>query len=217
MQLSVKGKQVDVGDTLRQHVEKSLSEIVSKYFNAPLDAQVTFSREAHMFRADIQVHARRGITLQSSALSGDAYPAFDEAAGRMATRLRRYKSRLRDHHQQQQQDRAEQEAIIASSFVLHGHQDTHEEEIAENPVVVAEMTTPIDTLAVSEAVMRLDLGDLPALMFRNRANGGLNMIYRRTDGHIGWIDPSQNVAVNKPAQSAASGATKPAAKTAINK
>lgn len=187
MQLSVKGKQIDVGDALRQHVETQLGEIVGKFFGDGLEAQVTFSREAHLFRADITVHAGRGITLQSNGSAAEPYPAFDQAAERVAERLRRYKNRLKKHHQEH---RAE-DALIAQAFVLNPEQDEAADAAGDNPVVVAEMTTPIDTLTVSEAVMRLDLGDLPALLFRNRAHGQLNMVYRRADGHIGWVDPSQ--------------------------
>ncbi|MDX2028515.1 MAG: ribosome-associated translation inhibitor RaiA [Alphaproteobacteria bacterium] len=188
MQLSVKGKQINVGDALRSHVESQLKDITGKYFNSPLDAHVTFSREAHMFRADIAVHAGRGILLQSNASANEPYPAFDMAASRMANRLRRYKTRIKSHHQDT--DRRD-EALMANSFVLHGEDESPEETAGDNPVVVAEMTTPIESLTVSEAVMRLDLGDLPALMFTNRKHGRLNMIYRRPDGHIGWVDPSQ--------------------------
>ncbi len=188
MQLSVKGKQINVGEALRQHVETKLSEIVGKFFGDTLEAQVTFSREAHLFRADLTVHAGRNLTLQSNGSADEAYPAFDLAADRIAERLRRHRNRLKKHHQEA---RAE-EALMAQSFVLNAEQADISETGADNPVVVAEMTTPIEMLTVSEAVMRLDLGDLPALMFRNRAHGGLNMIYRRADGHIGWVDPSQN-------------------------
>ena len=188
MQLSVKGKQIDVGDALRTHVETRLNEAVSKYFSQGLDAHVTFSREAHMFRADIMVHAGRGITLQSNALASEPYPAFDMAAERMAKRLRRHKKRLVDLHHEPKAD----EAVLAQAYVLHG--EDHEDSANDNPVVVAEMTTPIETLSVSEAVMRLDLGDLSALMFHNRGHGGLNMIYRRPDGHIGWVDPANGQA-----------------------
>ncbi|MGE3622812.1 MAG: ribosome-associated translation inhibitor RaiA [Bdellovibrionales bacterium] len=188
MQLSVKGKQIDVGDALRQHVEAQLKDIIGKYFSDSLDAHVTFSREAHMFRADIAVHAGRGILLQSNAAASEPYPAFDMAAGRIAHRLRRYKSKLKhhDHHT------VRNEAFVANAFVLKGEEHDKEEEAAANPVVVAEMTTPIETLTVSEAVMRMDLGDLPALMFKSRSHGGFNMIYRRPDGNIGWIDPTHN-------------------------
>jgi len=187
MQLSVKGKQIDVGEALRQHVESQLSELVGKFFVDSLEAQVTFSREAHLFRADITVHAGRGITLQSNGSAVEPYPAFDQAAERMAERLRRHKKRLNKHHQETR----ENEALMAQAFVLNAEQEDSGE--SDNPVVVAEMTTSIDMLTVSEAVMRLDLADLPALLFRNRAHGGLNMIYRRTDGHIGWVDPTQTV------------------------
>lgn len=197
MQLSVKGKQIDVGDALRLHVESQLKEIVGKYFSDSLEAHVTFSREAHLFRADITVHAGRGIVLQSNASAAEPYPAFDVAAERIAARLRRYKTRIKDHH-----DSSPKEvSLMAQVSVLHAEDDSKTEEANDNPVIVAEMTAPIETLTVSEAVMRLDLGDLPALMFRSRAHGGLNMIYRRADGHIGWVDPSQNVAT-KPAAKA---------------
>lgn len=187
MQLSVKGKQIDVGDALRTHVQEKLGEVVGKFFGDSLDAQVTFSREAHMFRADITVHAGRGITLQSNASAGEPYPAFDQAADRMSERLRRHKNRLKKHHQ----DTAPAaEAMVAQTFVLNAEQADMPEAGADNPLVIAEMTTPIETLTVSQAVMRLDLGDLPALMFRNKAHGGLNMLYRRADGNLGWVDPA---------------------------
>lgn len=189
MQLSVKGKQIDVGDALREHVSAQLQEIVGKFFSDSIEAQVTFSREAHLFRADITVHAGRGITLQSNGSASEPYPAFDQAAERMAERLRRHKNRLKKHHQESRTE----EALMAQAFVLNAEQGDSAETGADNPVVVAEMTTPIEILTVSEAVMRLDLGDMPALMFRNRAHGGFNMLYRRTDGHIGWVDPTQTV------------------------
>jgi len=200
MQLSVKGKQIDVGDALRNHVEAQLKEITSKYFSETLDAQVTFSREAHLFRADITVHAGRGILLQANANADEPYPAFDQAASRIAQRLRRYKNKIKHHNHESVR---QEEALMANAFVLHGEDHDREEKANDNPVVVAEMTTPIETLTVSEAVMRLDLGDLPALMFRNRANNGMNMIYRRADGHIGWVDPIHGLILTPPQQAKA--------------
>ncbi len=192
MQLSVKGKQIDVGDALRSHVEAQLKDITGKYFSDSLDAHVTFSREAHLFRADIAVHAGRGILLQANASAGEPYPAFDKAAARIAGRLRRYKNKIKHHHHEN--GRAQAEAMMANAFVLHAEEHDREEETHDNPVVVAEMNTPIESLTASEAEMRLDLGDLPALMFKNGAHGGLNMIYRRADGHIGWVDPAHDAA-----------------------
>jgi len=193
MKLSVKGKQIDVGDALRTHVETQLGETVAKYFgDTSLEASVSFSREAHLFRADITVHAARGILLQSNAEAIEPYPAFDAALTRLAGRLRRHKNKLRHHDHEA--SRGQIESMMANSFVLHGDHHAPDEEVNDNPAIVAEMTTPVETLTVGQAVMRLDLGDLPALMFRNKGHGGLNMIYRRPDGHIGWVDPSETIA-----------------------
>lgn len=188
MNLSVKGKQLDVGDALRSHVADRLDQITSKYFGDAIDASVVFSREAHLFRADAAVHVGRNIQMNAAAEAEDPYVAFDAAAERMAKRLRRYKRRLRDHHRED----AAAPAIDAQAYVLQAADGGDEEEAeteTDQPVVIAEMTTPVETLTVSQAVMRMDLAELPALMFRNPAHGGLNMVYRRPDGHVGWVDP----------------------------
>jgi ribosomal subunit interface protein len=186
MQLQVRGKQIDVGDALRGHVNERLDNAVAKYFTQAVDANVVFSREAHLFRADIQVHAGKNIFVQSNGEADDPYVAFDLATDKIAKRLRRYKRRLTDHHK-----RSAEPALEAQAFVLQGAAETdgEDQEQPDEPVVVAELTEPVETLTVSDAVMRLDLGDLPALMFRNAAHGGLNMIYRRPDGNVGWVDP----------------------------
>lgn len=187
MQLTVKGRRLDVGHALRGHVEDSLNAVAAKYFTNPIEAAVVFSRQAHRYKSDVTVHVGRNILLQSSAESDTPYGAFDQAADRVATRLRRYKRRLKDHHKDGQQDPPWQ----AQSYVLEAEpedlSDDHEE--PTDHIVVAEMKTEIDMLTVSAAVMRLDLGNQPALMFRNSAHGGLNVVYRRDDGNIGWIDP----------------------------
>lgn len=200
MHLTVKGKQLDVGDALRTHVGDTLNAVVGKYFSRPMQAEVVLSREAHLFTADISVHVGRNMVLQSSSEATEPYPAFDAAAEKIAKRLRRHKRRLRNHNRQDSQNAVE--SMPAVGYVLDaGADDAHFDEpddgAAETdgnghdkPVVVAEMQTIIDTLTVSEAVMRMDLADLPALMFRNRSHGGLNMVYRRQDGHVGWIDPN---------------------------
>lgn len=198
MQVTVKGKQLDVGDALRTHIEESLAAQVGKYFSNPLEATVVLSRDAHLYTADIQVHVGRGILLQAEAAATEPYPAFDEAADRVAKRLRRYKRRLKDHHRAANGN--DGSTLVASSeapmaarkYILEGPAD---EEVAEpetdhHPMVIAEMELAIPSLTVSEAVMRLDLTDLPALMFKNRAHGGLNMVYRRPDGNVGWVDPN---------------------------
>ena len=191
MQLSVKGKQLNVGDALRTHVSDSLSRILGKYFGDAIEVSVTISRDGHMYRAVVVAHVGRGIQVQAQGGAEEPYPAFDTAAEHLAKRLRRYKGRLRDHHKN---SGPKAETLLAQQYILAGDD---EEEAAEDvgqgqPAVVAEMTTEIPSLTVSEAVMRMDLADQPALMFRNSSHSGLNMIYRRTDGNIGWIDPRGN-------------------------
>ncbi|GAB4354107.1 MAG: ribosome-associated translation inhibitor RaiA [Kiloniellaceae bacterium] len=191
MQLSVKGKQLDVGDALRTHVDESLSRILDKYFGDALEVTVTLSRDAHLYRAVISAHVGRGIQLEAQGEANEPYPAFDAAADRMSKRLRRYKRRLRDHNSKA----AEVAPLPAQQYILAGEgpEESENESNADGqPAVVAEMTTEIPTLTVSEAVMRMDLANLPAMMFRNSAHGGLNMIYQRSDGNIGWIDPRGN-------------------------
>lgn len=189
MHISVKGKQLDVGEAWRSHVEESLPGIVGKYFENAQDAQVTLGKQGSTFHVDMIVHIGKKILVQSHGATGDAYSAFEEAANHLATRLRRYKRRLRDHHHQ----RPEQaEALPAQQYVLAGEEGAVESEEKDEPIVIAEMETGIETLSVGEAVMRMDLANLPAMMFRNRAHGGLNMVYHRGDGHIGWVDPRGN-------------------------
>jgi len=188
MQLSVTGKQIDIGQALREHVTDALNGAVEKYFGNAMDGSVVFSREAHEFQAEITVHVGKGIQVQAHARAGDPYGAFDLAADHMAKRLRRYKRRLRDHHRSTRND----EAIPAQAFVLAGENPDAEEPASDEPVVVAEMEAEIPSLTVGEAVMRLDLSNTPAMMFRNNAHGGLNMLYRRPDGTIGWVDPRGN-------------------------
>lgn len=191
MQLSVKGKQLDVGDALRTHVDESLSRILDKYFGDALEVAVTLSRDAHLYRAVISAHVGRGIQLEAHGEANEPYPAFDGAADRLSKRLRRYKRRLRDHNGKP----AEAAVLPARQYILAGDgpDESEDESNADGqPAVVAEMTTEIPMLTVSEAVMRMDLANLPAMMFRNSAHGGLNMIYQRSDGNIGWIDPRGN-------------------------
>jgi len=190
MHITVTGKQIDVGDALRRHTQAAIENIAEKYFGNALEAHVVFSREAHLIQCDLQVHVGRGILVRSEADANEAYAAFDIAAERIDKRLRRYKRRLRDHHaHDKERERAEP---LGRTYVLQpGNNEDAPPPEDEHPqaMVIAEMETPIPQLSVSEAVMRLDLADLPALMFRNSARGSLNVIYRRRDGNIGWIDP----------------------------
>jgi ribosomal subunit interface protein len=193
MHITVTGRHLDVGASLRRHVEEGLNAVVAKYFDRAIEAHVTFDKRAQFFTADIAVHVGRGIVAHSTAEADDPYLSFSVSADHLAKRLRRHKRRLRDHHN------AEARATKAEQgwqYVLSGDEEGEAKPIDGvarvdgQPLVVAEMEVEILTLSVEEAVMRLDLGNTPALMFRNAASGALNMIYRRADGHIGWVDPS---------------------------
>lgn len=185
MDISIQGKHVDVGDALRAHASDNLDSTVAKYFNRAVNASITFSKDGPAFRADISVHAGRGLSMQGSATNNDAYSAFDQSLERIAKQLRRYKRRLNDHHRN-----VADEPLVAQQYVIAPEQ---EEEVPEEsqPVIIAEMPHEISTLTVSQAVMHMDLSNLPVTLFRNRAHGGINVVYRRPDGNIGWIDPSE--------------------------
>ncbi len=194
MQLSIQGKQLDIGDALRGHVHDAMERTLHKYFGDAVEVTVTMAREGnHLYRTNITAHVGRGINMEAQGEAGDAYASFDVTSERLSKRLRRHKRRLREHH-----GREQAEALPAQQYILSGEFGDEEEidstgdESEAQPVVVAEMATEINSLTVSEAVMRMDLAEMPALMFRNSAHGGLNMIYRRQDGNIGWIDPHGN-------------------------
>ncbi len=204
MQLSVNGRHLDIGDSLRSHIEESLTTIFGKYFGDAIDARVTMSQTNHLYHAQVNVHVGRGIHLSAEAEADRVYAAFDAAAERIAKRLRRYKRRLRD---EKKHAHAPLDVVEGRHYVLSNAETASEPEddapdsveidaegngADTQPAVVAEMTYEIPSLSVSEAVMRLDLADAPAMLFRNAAHGGLNMIYRRGDGNVGWVDPEGN-------------------------
>ena len=192
MQISVSGKQVDLSDALRTRVASSLDVIAGKYFDHAMEAQVTFSRARSFFTCDINLHAGRGLTLRGEGEAGDANAAFDDAAEHIATRLRRYRRRVNEHHRDLvHRDRPQ----TARSYILRAESEeaAHAADggnASAFATVIAEAATEIARLTVGEAVMRMDLADQAVLMFRNSATGEHNVVYRRVDGNIGWIDPS---------------------------
>ena len=186
MQISVQGKQLDVGDALRERIEDQITQIAEKYFTDPVSAHATMSKAGHEFKCDLTVHVGKGITVQSQGSSDDAHQAFDSAAQKAEKRLRRYKRRIRDHHRGH-----DEQLVPVQQYVIAADQSDSDEDTDHNePMIVAEMEASIDTLTVGEAVMRMDLSDSQALMFRDRKSGRMNMVYRRADGNIGWVDPS---------------------------
>ena len=209
MQLSVTGKQTEIGEALRRHAETSLGSILDKYFKTAIEAHVIISKEAHLSRAEISIHIGRGIVVNARASASEVYLAFDAAAERLAKQLRRYKRRLRDHHAKAREpvgasERAmdyvlapigEEEGEVVEAEVVEAEGGEGEEENLATagangaPAVIAEMSTELPNLTVGEAAMRMDLAEAPVLLFRNRSHGELNLVYRRADGNIGWIDP----------------------------
>ncbi len=195
MQITVSGKQVEMSDALRTRVANSLDQIAGKYFDHALEANVTFSRARSFFTCDINVHAGRGLMLRGEGEAADANSAFDDAAEHIAKRLRRYRRRVNEHARDlANRDRPEP----GRQYVLR----QEEEEGSTQPdgdgkaraatyaTVVAEAPAEIAKLTVSEAVMRMDLADQLVMMFRNSTTGEFNVVYRRPDGNIGWIDPA---------------------------
>jgi ribosomal subunit interface protein len=193
MQITVSGKQVELSDALQTRVSTQLEAIAGKYFDHALEAHVTFSRARSFFTCDINVHAGRGLLLRGEGEAADANAAFDDAAEHIAKRLRRYRRRVNDHARDlAQRDRPE----AARQFILQeGGSGADVAEVDGRALseayatVIAETQMEITTLSVGEAVLRMDLADQSVMMFRNSASGVLNVVYRRADGHIGWIDP----------------------------
>lgn len=188
MLIRVNGKQIDVGQSLTNHVEAQLSDIVHKYAEKPVEAAVTFSKDRYEFVADISVHLSTGLTSKSHAKSGEIYGAFDASLDKMETQLRRYKRRLKDHHKERTKP---VEFVDAPAYIIDAGKNIEQEEEPDSlqPVIVAEMATQVKSLSVGEAVMQMELDGAPVIVFRNNSHGGVNVVYQREDGNIGWIDP----------------------------
>ncbi|MES1199717.1 MAG: ribosome-associated translation inhibitor RaiA [Pseudomonadota bacterium] len=195
MRVQVAGRRMDVGEALRSRIEDELSTGIAKYFNRATDAVVTVGKNGGAgYEVDCTVHLSSGISLQAQGLGGDAHSAFDAALTRLETRVRRYKRRLKNHHAD---NKSPLPAEDATAYVLAPLEDEEENgDQAVNghdrtPLVIAESKTALRTMPVAMAVMQLDLSEGPALLFRNAGNGRLNLVYRRGDGNIGWVDPEQ--------------------------
>ncbi|HYJ28859.1 MAG TPA: ribosome-associated translation inhibitor RaiA [Allosphingosinicella sp.] len=193
MDIRVSGHRVDTGEALRQHVEDRIGAIADKYFERALSAHVTFGRgpHDHAFTCDIVAHVMQGVILKGSGEAQEARPAFDQAAERIEKQLRRYMSRLRNRHVAPAGAEAPVMAGADASYTVFGpHADGEEVDGAPaHPPVVAETKVDIPDASVSDAVMLLDLRNTNALLFRNSATAKFNMVYRRQDGTIGWVEP----------------------------
>jgi ribosome hibernation promoting factor len=196
MPFRVSGRNIDVGEALRARINARVTEATAKYFDGGFSGHVTVGKEGFGFRTECVVHLDSGIVLESDALAADAYASADQAAMRLEKRLRRYKGRLKDHQVTRADDKANERQAIdrapidAPSYVIAAPAHDSEEEVVEwNPVIIAESTTTLKRLSVSEAVMELDMTGMPVVVFRHAGHGRINLVYRRADGHIGWVDP----------------------------
>ena len=200
MRVLVAGRHMDVGESLRSRITDELTDGVAKYFSRATDANVTVGKAKIGYEVDCVVHLSSGMTLQAEGQAMDAHAAFSDALEKINKRVRRYKRRLRNHHAD---NKSALPAENAPAYVLaplaadvdeSGGEDD-DAPAAESgdgaPLVIAETTAAVRTMPVAMAVWQLELMEEPALLFRNAAHGGLNMVYRRADGNIGWVDPGQ--------------------------
>lgn len=197
MDVRVSGHQVETGDALKTHVTDRLQGIADKYFARAISAQVVFGKgpHDHGFTCDIVAHVMQGLILKSANTGQDAHGAFDGAADKIEKQLRRYMRRLKDRNAGQAISAAEAMAYdnggYDAGYTVFGDGGDDEIEVADAPPVIAETRVDVPQASVSDAVMMLDLRNTNALLFKNSGTGAYNMVYRRHDGTIGWVEPNR--------------------------
>jgi len=193
MPFRVSGKNIEVGEALRERISARVLEALEKYFDGGFSGHVTVGKEAFGFQTECVVHLDSGIVLHAESMAADAYLSADQAAEKLEKRLRRYHRRLKDYHGNGRSNGREVDetaAIAVPDYVIAApEQEDNEEVTAFNPVIIAEATTSLKQLSVSEAVTQLDMTGAPVMVFRHAGHGRVNLVYRRPDGNIGWIDP----------------------------
>ncbi len=191
MQIQITGKNIDLGEALKGRIEAGLETAVTKYFDRPSEGHVTVSKDRYQTVVDCNVHLPSGIVLQAHGEADEPYSALEQALEKIEKRVRRYKRRLKNHHR----DRAPMPSELVSAFVLQSRDEEEDttdvatEGKSDQPLIIAEMAEKLRTMSVSEAVMQLELGEAPVVFFRHSSLERLNLVYRRPDGHIGWVDP----------------------------
>lgn len=188
MQIKITGKNLDVGDALRERINERLRQLQQKYFEGTVHGHVMVEKQRSGFHTDCTLHLATGLKLQAHGSDSEAPLSFDAAALHLEKQLKRYKQRLKDHHKSR---REPVKQIEAASYVISAAPEDEAPAADLNPVVIAETATQVPELTVGEAVMQLDISNVPFVLFRNAGSGGLNVVYRRNDGNIGWVDPRQ--------------------------
>lgn len=190
MTLQVTGKNIDAGEAFKTYIADKLKTALGKYIGEELMGHVRLEKERGRFHTQCSIRLRSGLVLEANGEGGDAYASADSAVERLETRVRRHKRRLKDHHSQKSAGPDYPETAARDYTVqIDGHDEG--DRVDDHPIIIAESERSIRELPVSEAVMQLDVADKPFLVFQNAAHGGINVVYRRSDGHIGWIDPTQ--------------------------
>ncbi|MEY4983173.1 MAG: ribosome-associated translation inhibitor RaiA [Pseudomonadota bacterium] len=188
MRYQISGKQIEMGEALQTHVKAELGEVIEKYAQRPTEAVVVFSRVAHEFHCEATIHLSTGLNAQAKGHAPEIYAAFESCREKMDKQLRRHKRRLRDHHHDR---KGPVEFGAGSAYILAPIEEAEDDDQdgTSAPIVIAEMETKIPSITVGEAVMQMELAGQKMLVFRNEGHGGVNVVYRRDDGNIGWIDP----------------------------
>jgi len=187
MRYQISGKQIDTGNALQTHVKDELGVVLEKYAGRPTDANIVFSKSGHEYVCESIVHLSTGLTAQATGHATEIYAAFDQSLEKMDKQLRRYKRRLKDHHKERSQP---VELSDAGSYILAPTDESGEaEQDTISAMIIAETETKIPSLSPGEAVMQMELSNAPVLVFRNEKHNGINVVYRRDDGNIGWVDP----------------------------
>lgn len=195
MQVQIAGRKLEVGSALQERIAFGLEDRVSKYFDRTGEAFVTVSKPGWAFAVDCSIHLPSGVTLQAHGEGQDAYLAFEQSLEKIEKRVRRYKNRLRNHRAKDTsapEIAAERIILAPATDAADGGEAEIDDASGDAPAIVAESDTKIQTMTVSMAVLQLDLTDSPAVLFRNAAHGRLNMVYRRPDGNVGWVDPGKD-------------------------
>jgi ribosomal subunit interface protein len=185
MTIQVTGKNLDVGEALRGYVQERIAATVEKYIGRSPNGHVRVEKDHGEFRTNCTIHLWQGLSLEAHGSAPDAYQSADRACERLEKRVRRYTGRLKRHGAN-----TARKETPATSYVLQSPQEGQEERDEDNPIIIAEAETIVHEMAVSDAVMQMDLSDQPFVLFRNATSGEINVVYRRDDGNIGWIDPA---------------------------
>ena len=195
MKIVVSGKHIDVGESLKSYIEENVANHVKKHFDQVISVNVSLSKQKHVFKADIMVNdsTGKGIVIRSQGSDGDAYKSVDEAITKMDKQLVRYQKKIKNHkHKRMKEEVADMININATKYVISPHNEDEAECFDNNPAIIAEKSAEIEKLSISDAVMKMDLSNLPAMMFINANNSRINMVYYRPDGNIAWVDVPVN-------------------------